>query len=372
MALLLLLGYSALCVVAFRLLRAPVNQWTVTTAVIGEAVVVSGLLAGMNYNHPFTTDGRIFFYTTSIAPTVIDQVVEVVAEPNQPLKRGDVLFRIDPRPYRYIVDQKRAALAEAEQNVAQLRATRDQASAAAERAQAQAELAQQTHDRQVELLNRNVVAQATVDTAVRNLEASQRALAGARAAAERARLASSAEIDGVNTAVARLQAELLAAEYNLGQTTVTVPTDGYVTQMLLRPGMTVSPATPTMVFIHSHDVVFAASFPQTATARIRVDGEIEAAFDALPGRVLAGRVKAINDAISTGQLQSTGALINPEDRSRSEGRLTVSLELKDMPADRSLPPGSVAQVALYSDHWRPFAAIRRILLRQKSWLNYVL
>ena len=372
MAILLLLAYAAICVVAFKVLRTPINRWSVTTAAVGAALIVGGLFAGMNYNHPFTTDGRIYFYTTSIAPTVSGQVAEVVAKPNVPLKQGDVLFRIDPRPYQFIVDQKRAALAEAEQNVKQLKASLEQADAASAKAQAQVDLAQQTYDRQAELVQKNVAAQATLDTAVRNLEASRQGLAGAQAAEERARLAATSEINGINTAVARLQADLHTAEYNLGQTTVAAPTDGYVTQMLLRPGMTVSAATPTMVFIHAGDVVFAGSFPQTATSRIKVGSEFEAAFDAIPGRVFAGRVRAINEAIVPGQLQSAGALLNPEDRSRSEGRLTVSFDLADMPDGLHLPPGSVAQVAVYSEHWRPLAAIRRILLRQKSWLNYVL
>lgn len=241
-----------------------------------------------------------------------------------------------------------------------------------QKAEAQVELAQQTYDRQAELLEKRVVSQATVDTASRNLEASKQSLAGAQAAEERARLAATSQVDGVNIAVARLQADLHAAEYNLAQTTVTAPTDGYVTQLLLRPGMTMSAATPTMVFIHGGDFVFAASFPQTATSRIESGSEIEAAFGAIPGRVFSGRVRFINEAIAPGQLQSTGTLLSPDDRSRSEGRLVVSMDLSDMPGDFRLPPGSVAQVAVYSEHWRPLAAIRRILLRQKSWLNYVL
>lgn len=98
-AMLLILCYAAICVVAFNLLRVPVNRWSVTTAVLGAAIIVGGLVAGMNYNHPFTTDGRLYFFTTSISPTVSGQVVDVVAKPNAPLKQGDVLFRIDPKPY---------------------------------------------------------------------------------------------------------------------------------------------------------------------------------------------------------------------------------------------------------------------------------
>jgi len=107
MAVLLLLGYAAICVVIFKLLRVPLNKWTVTTAGLGGVVVVSGLLVAMNYNHPFTTDGRRYFYTTPIVPTVKGHVIDVAVKPNAPLKQGDVLFRIDPRPYQFVVDQKK-------------------------------------------------------------------------------------------------------------------------------------------------------------------------------------------------------------------------------------------------------------------------
>ena len=53
----------------------------------------------------------------------------LAAKPNAPLKQGDLLFRIDPRPYQFIVDQKKALLADAEQNVKQLKSALDQAMA---------------------------------------------------------------------------------------------------------------------------------------------------------------------------------------------------------------------------------------------------
>lgn len=371
MAALLLLAYAAICVIVFKLLRVPVNRWTVTTACVGAVVVVGGLLAGMNYNHPFTTDARIYFYTTSISPTVKGLVVEVDAKPNVPIKQGERLFRVDPKPYQYIVDQKRAALAEAEQNVKQLKASVAQADAGLLRAQAQLELAQQTYDRQVDLLEKKVAAQATVDTASRNLEAALQSVAGAQAGKDRAQLAYTSSIDGVNTTVARLQADLQSAEYDLEQTSVVAPTDGYVTQMLLRPGMTASPGVPTMVFIHGHDIVFAAAFAQNAISRLQVGSEAEAAFDAIPGRVFPGKVAVFADAVAEGQLQSAGTLINPGDRAKSAGDVLVRIELDDDIQKLGLPPGAVAQVAVYSDHWRPVAVIRRVLLRMKSWLNYL-
>ena len=97
MAALLLLCYAAICVAIFKILRVPLNKWTVTTAGLGGVVIIGGLLAGMNYNHPYTTDARFYFYTTPIVPEVKGTVVEVAIKPQTPLKRGDKLFGIDPR-----------------------------------------------------------------------------------------------------------------------------------------------------------------------------------------------------------------------------------------------------------------------------------
>ena len=64
------------------------------------------ILLIMNYNHPFTKEARFYFYTTPVVPVVRGEVIEVPVEPNTPLKKGAVLFRIDPRPYQYIVIRK--------------------------------------------------------------------------------------------------------------------------------------------------------------------------------------------------------------------------------------------------------------------------
>jgi len=370
MAILLLLAYAAILVIVFKLLKLPVNKWSVTTAGLGGVAIVGGLLLAMNYNHPFTRDGRLYFYTTPIVPTVKGHVIEVAVDPNVPLKRGDVLFRIDPRPYQYVVDQKKALLAEAEQSVKQLKTSLDQATAGVDKAQAQLDLAQQTYDRKTALLEKDVVSEAAVDTASRNLEAARQQLLANEAAAERARLAFASEIGGVNTTVARLQADLRNAEYNLAETTVVAPTDGYVTQLFLRPGMTASPLTPAIVFIHTTDNLFAASFPQTALQRVRAGDEAEIAFDGIPGRVFKGRVRLAADAIAQGQVKAGGALLDPAERAQ-QGRVVTRIEIVDDLSGYQLPPGATAQVAVYSGHLPAVAVIRRVMLRMMAWMNYV-
>jgi multidrug resistance efflux pump len=114
--------------------------------------------------------------------------------------------------------------------------------AAAGRAAAQFELAKQNYDRQVELFEKRVIAQATLDTYKRNVETATQTLNGAKAEEERARLAWTSDIGGVNTQVARLRSELSDAEFNLAQTVTRASTSGFATQVALRPGMYVVPA----------------------------------------------------------------------------------------------------------------------------------
>ncbi len=374
MELLLICIYVALCIVIFKLFRIPVNQWSLSTAALGGIVGIFMLLLVMNYNHPFSSNARIYFAVTPVLPSVRGRVIEVPVQPNLPLKEGDELFRIDPKPYQYVVDQKKASLAEAEQNVKQLKASLDQASAAAERANAQLQLAQLDYDRQAELLSKKVIAQATLDTATRNLDAAKQSYTGAKAEQERARLAFSSNIEGVNTTVARLTAELADAQYDLDQTVTRAPGPGFVTQIALRPGVYVVPVPlrPAMVFVNTdvHDSELTAAFQQNSLQRVKAGDEAEVAFDAIPGRVFQGKVRVVVDAIATGQVQASGTLIDVEKLTGS-GRALAVIDLDEDMSKYQLPLGSAAQVAIYTEHWEHLSLLRKILLRLRRWENYV-
>jgi multidrug resistance efflux pump len=374
MELLLILTYVAICYAIFKLFRIPVNQWSLATAALGGIVGVALLLIIMSYNHPFTTTARIYFSVTPVLPGVRGRVIDVPVATNVPLKEGDVLFRLDPAPYQYVVNQKKALLAEAEQNVKQLKASLDQATAEAERAGAQFQLAQQNYDRQSELFEKKVIAQATLDTYARNLEASRQSLAGAKAAEDRARLAYTSQIEGVNTTVARLQAELGDAEFDLRQTVTRAPAAGFVTQVGLRPGMYVVPAPlrPVMVFVNQgqQDRMLVAAFQQNSLQRVKSGDDAEIAFTAVPGRVFKGKVGQVLDAIAAGQFQATGVLQDFASETHND-RAVAEIEILDDLSDYQIPMGSSAEVAILTHHWHHIALLRRILLRMRSWQNYV-
>jgi multidrug resistance efflux pump len=374
MELLLVLIYVSICVAIFKLFRIPVNQWSLSTAALGGIIGIFLLLLTMNYNHPFTKNARIYFPVTPILTTVKGRVIDVPVKTNTPLKEGDVLFRIDPKPFEYVVEQQKAALAEAEQNVDQLKASFDQASAAVERANAQLQLAQQNYDRQNELFRKNIIAQATLDKYKRNLDAAQQTVMGAKAEAERARLAYTSNIGGVNTSVARLRAQLADAQFDLDQTTTRAAGPGFVTQVSLRPGMYVIPTQfrTAMLFVNTgnRDKELGAAFQQNSLQRVEAGDDAEVSFEAVPGRVFKAKVRSVVDAIAAGQLATTAALVEPETRTTA-GRAIAIIDVSDEMHDYQIPLGSTAEAAIYTKHWHRLSLLRKILLRMRSWENYV-
>ena len=379
MELLLILTYTAICVAIFKIFSIPVNKWTLPTAVLGGIFLIGFIMLVMNYNHPFTKNARIYFATTPIIADIKGRVVEVPVKPNELLKTGDVLFRLDPNHYEFEVAQRRAALAEAEQNVLQLKSALDSALAASEAATAQRDTAKKAFDRYNEGNENARLAGRPLPFSVADVEnrrgaylAADGSREAAVARAEQARIVYQSQIDGVHTSVARLRADLKDAEYNLELTTVRAPGAGFVTQVALRPGMFVVPAPfkPAMVFVNLDDRSLAAGFQQNALQRVRPGDEAEVAFDGVPGRVFKARVRNVLDAIATGQLQAGGILQDMGERAPG-GRAVALIDITEDTSAYNLPGGAAAQVALYTPHWHHFAIIRRILLRMRSWQNYV-
>jgi multidrug resistance efflux pump len=376
MEILLTLTYVAICYATFKLFKIPVNQWTLATAALGGIFGLSLLFITMAYNHPFSTNARIYFTVTPILPGVRGRVIEVPVEDrtNQHLEAGEVLFKIDPKPYEYTVAEKKAGLADAEANIAQLKASVDQATATVGKAKSESTLAQEYYDRQLALFQKGDVAKATLDTATRNLDAARQTVTGAVAAEDRAKQAYGATVDGEHTAIVRLRNELADAQFDLDQTTVRAPTGGFVTELALRPGVYVVPAPfrPAMIFVNDSqkDRTLAAAFQQNALQRVRAGNEAEVLFKGIPGRVFKAKVRLVIDAVAGGQVQTTGTLANvgvplPGDR---------ALAILDMVDDISayqVPLGAAGEAAIYTEHIHELSLLRKILLRMRSWQNYV-
>jgi multidrug resistance efflux pump len=295
----------------FKLL--PINTWTMVGAFLVGAFVLVFLLLMMNMYQPLTNDSRFMSPTTPIISEVRGRVIEVPVTSNTPLKAGDILVKIDPQPFA--------------QQVAAIEA--------------------------------------------------QLGLASTRLQQETALMAQGAgnqyEVDRYTSEVKRLTAELEQAKIDLSNCVIRAPTDGYVTQMLLRPGMMAVPMpfSPLMVFVHEEESGFFAAFRQNSLQGIDPGDDVEVSFDAIPGRIFAGKVKQILPMMSEGQLAPSGTLRTLENVHSKPGRVLVQVEFVDDISGYKLPAGASGTTVVYTGKWHAIQIIRMVILRIKAWEKYL-
>ncbi|WCP69069.1 HlyD family secretion protein [Vibrio tubiashii] len=372
MDLLLILTYAALCITIFKVFNIPLNKWTVPTAVLGGVVLIGTLILLMNYNHPFTQIGNQVYSTTPIVSGVRGRVIDVPVEANKPLKQGEVLFTIDPLPYEAEVAKKKAQIKEASQGALGLDSSLQEAIAAKNKAIAERDKAKREFDRYQRGFDKGAFTEQQLDTRRQAYKAAESSVNVANAKVEQAQLALDSEIGGENTTVARLIEELRQAEFNLEQTIVRAPTDGFATQLALRPGVMAVPLplAPVMTFVHTEEIFYTAAFRQNSLQRLQPGFEAEFLFRALPGKVFKGEVVEILPAIGESQFQARGTLLGTE-ALRTSGRVFAKLRITDDLSPYHLPLGTAVEVAVYSDQFTHVSIMRKVLIRMKSWQNYL-
>ena len=249
--------------------------------------------------------------SVQIVPNVAGEVTDVPVEPNKPLKSGDVLFKIDPTPYQAQVDSIGAQV-------------------------------------KFEELRLSQMTQLQLSDAGRAFDVEQR----------------QADVD-------KLKGQLLGAKWNLDQTVVRAPADGYVTNVGLMKGARVAslPLSPVMAFIDTSETVVGVEIPQIYTRYVEPGQEVEMTFKLFPGQVFNGKVDAVLQATSTGQVVASGSAVAP--RQVTAAPFVVRVKLDDAKLAASLPAGTAGAAAIYTSHIKPAHIIRKVILRQIAIVNYV-
>lgn len=372
---LLLLTYAALCVIIFKVFRIPLNKWTVPTAVLGGVIFITIVILLMNYNYPFSDMGKQAYRTVPIVSQVRGRVLEVPVKPNTLLKKGDVLYRVDPTIFQAKVDDLRAQVKEASQNALSLDSGLQQAQADLNKAIADRDKAQREYSRYNEGHAKGAFSDQMVDTRRQTYKATEAAVVAAQAQVEQAKNNLNSVIHGQNTKVASLLAQLDKAEFKLENTVVRAPSEGYVSTVGLSAG-TMSTAlglAPVMAFIpleaDSKDT-YVAAFRQNAIQRLQVGYKAELLFPSIPGTVFSGEVVEVLPAIGESQFQGQGKLLTTADVA-NQGRVLVKVKATDPRLKNyHLPLGAQVEIAVYSDHFKEFGLIRKILIRMSSWESF--
>jgi multidrug resistance efflux pump len=360
------------------------------------------ILFGMNFTQPFTIGATLSEFTTPVVARVPGRVIEVPVQNNSRVKKGDVLFRMDPQPYLDSFHAAESGLQQADiqsstsiiqasqninaaaANVQALDAAIQATSAAIEATKAHLGLANTRLKEYTILASKNAGSQfeverysADVSSLTQQVTAQQQQMA----AQQQQRAAAQAQLAQAQTALAMAQkmrpavmeqarSQVAAAKWNVDQTTVHAPEDGYVTQLQLQPGAMAS-LTPVMVFVYSRNrTLVVATVMQNYMNTFKPGAEAEVAVPALPGKVLKGKVTSIELATGTGQLDPDGKLKSSY-APHPPDRMFITLRLEDDLHDRVLPVGANAWVAIRGDSWQELFIIRQVIMRWYTWTNYL-
>lgn len=319
--------YSALYVLIF-------NKWALLkkstaniSAFSGVGVVLIASIVFCWYTYsPISADARVFRYIVPIVPNVKGQLVDVQVKGMQPLKKGDLLYRIDPAPFEFTVRQLQAQL---EQQQAQLR------------------LAQINVKRAEELVAKQAASQIDLDKWT-------------------------AERDAAIATIDATQAQLDNAHWQLAETQVNAPADGYAVNVQLRPGsfVTTVPAGSSLAFVSTENTELVASFSQSAIRRIELGNEIEVVFNSIPGQVYGGVVTTLSKAGAQSQLGASSQLPSFTGAPVTD-RWVVRISLDDVALASQLPQGAGGTIAVYTNAGKPVHIISRVALRMSAWLAYL-
>ena len=224
---------------------------------------------------PRTDDAYVYADTIDVVPEVNGRIVELPVHDNQAVKQGDLLFRIDPRPYQDALTRGKASLVALDRQIELTQRTvnaqqynAESVRAAVERARAAAAQASDTLHRMEPLLSHGYVSAEDVDRARTAQRATQAELSAALLQAQQA----AAAVSGVDALVAQravVTAEISLAELNLEYATVRAPFDGRIVSLKTATGQFATALKPVFTLIDTRHWYVVANFRETELKGIR-------------------------------------------------------------------------------------------------------
>jgi multidrug resistance efflux pump len=355
MELILLIIYSVIVWLIF--FKFKLLPWNITSQVIVVTIpiiMLTVLILFMNICAPSSSDVRAQNYVIPIVPRVTGQVTEVPIEPNRPIKKGDVLFKIDPVPFEAAANAAEATL----------RGAKDQLNNATNK---KASLTPR-----IDLAKKRVeqfTALATTGAGKRaDLEQAQSDLANLQSEF----LAADATESQAKAQIKKSEADLINAKFDLDGTTYLAPANGRVANLALRPGVraTQFATMPVMSFIEEDDPWLLAFFRQNELRYVEAGDEAEIYMMQYPGRIIKCVVDSILWATAQGQMPISGNLQNTLPIAAPEQRIAVRLVLSPKDRQLFLAAGARGGGAIYTAHGKMIHIVRKVFLRVSAKLDW--
>ncbi|HZN44436.1 MAG TPA: HlyD family secretion protein [Nitrospiraceae bacterium] len=365
--------------------------WNFISQVIVVAIPIFGLailILLLNIVAPSSHDVRVVNYVVPINPPVRGLVTEVPIEPNRPIKKGDVLFKVDPVPFEIEIRNSEAQLAQlrvqlltAEASSRNLQEELKGGTGQKEAIESKLKLAQLRMQQFKELADAGAGSKFDYEQAqadVKNLEG-QLASAVATESQAREKLGAKTpggeqdEIANVRAQIERAEAQLANAKWELSQTTYYAPANGTVVALTLRPGaMAVPlPMTPAMNFIEDEQWILAIYY-QNEVRKIKPGQEAEIAFKMYPGRIVKCKVDSIMWATAQGQLPIGTMNVAGGVAPVPPKSLAVRLLPDGKDKDIFLAAGAQGAGAVFTDSGHMIHIIRKVIVRVGAKLDWLI
>jgi len=238
-----------------------------------------------------TDDAQVKQDIVSVSPQVNGQVVQVFVRNGAKVKRGDLLFRIDPQPYRVALEQAQAQLANAQLQTQVLRTTAAGTSGDITGAEANLAIKRNALGRQQALLRQGFTTKADYEDALNEVRTAETQLADARA---RAANASAAVAPGQQPQIAQAQAAVDKARLDLERTDVRAPMAGVIENAdKLQVGQMAVTGIGMVSLVHSSNAWVEANFKEKDVGRMVPGERAVVEVDAYSGKKFDGYVQSI-------------------------------------------------------------------------------
>lgn len=333
-------------------------------------VLLFGYFIFADMSAPLTPQAMATRLVTKVAPQVSGKVINVKVSNNQHVNKGQVLFEIDPAPYKLALQQAELNLEQALQDNAELDAQIAAARATVIADEAALEQAKREAKRLQALVADNSVSRQSEEQSDTEVKTAQATLDAARATLRRLQV-SRGKISEDNLRMRLAKNQLAQATLDLSYTQVTADADGIVSNLQLQQGSVLSANAPVMALVSDKlDVI--ADFREKTIRNVTQGYRAYVTFDGEPGTLYAATVSSIDAGVSAGQFSADGSLAAPEQSNRwvrDAQRLRLHFKLEN-PAQHSLAAGARATVQLLPESgimcWFAKAQIKFI-----SLLHYI-
>jgi len=374
--------------VFFKFKWLPWNTTSQVTVAIIPIVGLTVLILTLNVVAPSSGDVRVYKYTVPIVSQVRGRVIEVaVEEGNRLVKKNDVLFRIDPKPYELDVKNLEAQLVgmkgtqrELVEQADAARAKIQESASKGREISARVDLTRKRITQYRELLaagagSRFDLEQAEAEALEQQgqLDAARNAELGAEANLRQIQQRQSATVKGEFSQVAQVRAQLENAQWLLEQTTTRSPCDCYVVNLQLRPGGFVGQValSQVMTLVEAGGQVV-AFYNQNELHQVEPGNEVEFAVKTMPGKIIKGKVDSVIWAQGQGQLPVSGNIPTAGLIAMPPGRYAVKFNIAERDREEFLAAGAAGDAAIYTDHLHAIHIIRKVIIRVGSYLNYLI